>query len=393
MALSLIALEGLSPRDKRYQVNITRGLYVRVETNGRKVLFCEMMVLGKRLKRDLGEWPELSLKKAREMADQIKAEYLNSLEKEQTEEPHEKPVTFREVMEDYINFKYTKNPATGKLFRERLTLHVLPFLGDVPLKEIKAPDVISRLRLTEAEGKIYTCKICARGISAILDYAVNYGLIDANPCARIGRVLQNPEHTAMPSVGAERLSELFSYLVRINAGEMAVNYALWSCCSLLRPSENRLMRWDWIDGDVLTVPAEIMKKRREHRVPITAFMSEILKSQEAAIKVIGKRSSFVWPRSGRDEGPVGECWFQRLIKKSPLDGQLTPHGLRSTGRSWMAEHDVPTEVAEACLAHLNPNPIVNIYNRSDYLEKRREAMEKWSEEVRRLWQEASKSKA
>ena len=387
MALSKIAIDGLGPGPKRYQVNIQPGLFVRVETTGRKVLFCEFTAAGKRIKKDLGTWPELSIEGARTRMDDLRQETVRRTQMVLTGEG----VTFGEMAEEYLKFRLPKLSTSSQYNKKHyINDFLIPALGTLTLKEVTPPVALPVLRRIESKGMSATPRFCAAELNQILNYAVVCGLLAANPCMQIASALNPLSHRHHPSVPISEFAPFFEFLAR-GASESMKHYALWSLCSLLRPGENNKMRWEWIDGDVLTIPAELMKARRSHRVPLTSFMSEILDAQKMILDKFLPGSPFVWASGTTLTGRVYQADLLKLIEHSPLAGRLVPHGMRATGRTWMAENGVPFEVCEAALAHKPRSYVVDAYNRSDYLEQRRVVMERWTEEIRKMWENALKN--
>jgi integrase len=133
--------------------------------------------------------------------------------------------------------------------------------------------------------------------------------------------------------------------------------------------------WDEIDLATATwsVPGSRMKTQKSHAVPLSDAAVAILLAQEA---VRGK-SPYIFP-GGRPSKPLSTMAMAAVIKRMGVDGDWTIHGMRSAARSWMADNGVPFEVAEACLAHAVGNAVVQAYQRSSMLERRRPVMGAWA---------------
>lgn len=150
---------------------------------------------------------------------------------------------------------------------------------------------------------------------------------------------------------------------------------LFSLCSMLRPGENAKLRKSWIEADVLTIPAVEMKKGRAHRVPITAFMQTLINAEQRLSP--HPRSDFIFAvkQTGKH---VSAQALAKHLHSTDLSGKLVAHGLRSIARSWLADHETPFEVAEACLSHVSGTAVSRAYQRSDYLAARTPVMTRWS---------------
>ena len=150
--------------------------------------------------------------------------------------------------------------------------------------------------------------------------------------------------------------------------------------SLFRIGECAALKWAWLNEDTRTIeiPRERMKMRRDFRIPVTPQIDALLEHVKAFQETRGIDSEFVFSISGRR--PLYAGVPTNLMRKY-FKGRMVIHGIRSMGRTWMAEHGVDFAVAEASLAHVEHNAVVRAYSRTDYLEQRREVLEQWDEYV------------
>ena len=210
----------------------------------------------------------------------------------------------------------------------------------------------------------------------VMDLAVCAGYVHHNPIDRVSRVFAAPIVKPMPSVHWRDLPHVME-IVKSATKRTQLLFA-WACLSLLRPIETVKVRWDWIDGDVLIIPATEMKKSRVHRLPPLPTMLNVL--QAAKTESPHPKSPFIW--AGRVSGRhMSEQTLAKFFHETELKGRLVAHGIRSIGRSWMADNDAPFEVAEACLSHVSGSSVSRAYQRSDYLTQRRSLMASWCQYV------------
>lgn len=260
--------------------------------------------------------------------------------------------------------------------RRRIERHVMAALGRRQIDEITAPLVIAHLKALESEGKQATLKRLLMRTREIMSFAVCAGYVKHNPLEDVSRVFSPPKTTPMPALHWRELDTACGAFVDAPDGMRLL--FLFSACSMLRPGENAALRWSWIEGDVITIPAEAMKKRKAFRVPVTPLMARLLNAARGL--GTGRRSAFVFP--GRERGkPVSSQALAKYLHSSPLSGRLVAHGLRSMARSYLADHEAPFEVAEMCLAHAVGSSASRAYQRSDYLSTRRDLMADWSKYV------------
>lgn len=254
-----------------------------------------------------------------------------------------------------------------------IELHLMPLMGSRPLDEITAPLLIHVVRPLEKAGKQATLKRMLMRCREILDLAVCAGFIPHNPVDRVSRVFAAPVVTPMPAIRWQDLPEAMS-VMREAPRRMQILFML-QLVTMLRPGEASKLRREWIDGDVLMIPASEMKKGREHRVPLTPLSLRLLDATKSESR--HPRSSFVFP--GRvSSRPISPQTLTKHLHSTELRGRLVAHGLRSVARSWMADRGVPFEVAEACLSHVAGTTVSRAYQRSDYFEARKSVMADWS---------------
>ena len=141
-----------------------------------------------------------------------------------------------------------------------------------------------------------------------------------------------------------------------------------------RSGETLGVTWDEIDFDTATwvVPASRMKRGKPHSVPLSGAAIAILRAQEAA----RGKNPYVFP-GGRPRQPLSLMAMTMAMRRLGA-GEFTVHGMRNAARSWMADNGVEFELAEACLAHAVGNAVVQAYQRSSMLERRRPVMSRWA---------------
>lgn len=270
-----------------------------------------------------------------------------------------------------------KNLKRGRIVsyqdeKRRMERYIITPLGGRQIDEITAPLVIATVRCIERDGHQATLKRVLMRTREVLDLAVCAGYIQHNPCDRISRIFAAPIVTPMPAV---HWRELPAVMQVMNAATPRTQLLFaWACLSLLRPIETVKVRWDWIEDDALTIPASEMKKGRPHRLPLLPEMLAIFKDAKALSP--HPKSPLIW--SGRTNGShMSAQTIAKYLHESKFRGRLVAHGIRSIGRSWLADHDAPFEAAEACLAHVSGSSVSRAYLRSDYLPQRRALMARW----------------
>ncbi len=367
MPLTTKKIDSLKPGATRYSIADSGGLTLRVQPSGRKIWYLRSSVAGRVVDKKLGNFPDLSLMQARQKARRLR--------KEVGLEPP-RGYCLRDAFRLWCRLKKPQI-VSYQDERRRLERYIVKPLGGRQLDEITAPLVIRAVMPLEQAGKRATLKRVLMRLREVLDLAVCAGYIEHNPLARVSRVFAPPTVTPMPAVGWKDLPEVMR--VMADAPERMQILFLFSLCSMLRPGENAKLEKSWIHDDVIEIPAEHMKKRKPFRLPLTGFMRELLE-REAALSP-HPRCAFVFVArvTGRH---ISAQALAKHLHSTELKGRLVAHGLRSIARSWLADAQVPYEVAETCLSHDVGSLVSRAYQRSDYFDARRSIMERWSEHVR-----------
>lgn len=366
-------IAALRPRGKRYVVTDVRGLTLRVHPSGTKSWCVRLCAYGRVTDRVIGQWPAVQVKEARQTARRMM--------KDAGLEPPA-GYTFNDAFRLWVGLKKGRIVSYADE-RRILENHLLHHVRNRQLDEISAPMIVQVLRPLDAAGKRVTLKRVLMRTREILDLAVCAGYIQHNPIERLSRIFAPPVVTPMPAVDWRELPDVLS-IMREAPERIRILFAL-NLLTMLRPGEAVKLRRSWIVGDVLTIPADEMKKGRAHRVPLTA---EVLALIEAA------RAAFPHPRSdlifqSRTAGrPISPQTLAKHLHGTALRGRLVAHGLRTIARSWLADMGEPFEAAEACLSHVAGSGVSRAYQRSDYLEARRGMMRRWSAYVRDCAQSA-----
>lgn len=383
--LTATEIRSAKPKDKEYYLADGQGLKLRILPSGLKqwLLNYYRPTNGKRANLNLGRYPDLSLAQARKnalearelIAQGIDPQEDRKQKAEQQQAIHEH--TLRNTAQTWLEVKATEvTPDYAADIWRSLELHILPSLADTPISQITAPQVIELLKPIEAKGNLETIKRLSQRLNEIMNYAANCGLIQANPLTGIKAAFIKPKKENMAALKPAELPELMAALANASIKRITRCLIEWQLHTMTRPSEASGAKWEEIDWEekVWIIPAERMKKRREHRVPLTEQMIELLE----AIKPISGHRDYIFPS---DRDPLKPCHSQTAnmaLKRMGFANRLVSHGLRSLASTTLNEQGFEADLVEAALAHVDSNQVRSAYNRTDYLERRRAMMFWWS---------------
>nr|WP_061796395.1 integrase domain-containing protein [Serratia ficaria] len=364
------------------------GLFLLVKTTGKKLWRFRYLRPGSssRTMVSLGAYPALSLADAR----QIRAEKLAILARgidpqaKEAEEAEQKQVAqesiFLNVAKQWFALKQASvsSKHTEDIWRS-LEKDILPSIENVPVQDIKARLLIQVLEPIKARGALETVRRLVQRINEIMIYAVNTGLIDANPASGIGNAFERPKKQHMPTIRPEELPKLMRTISISNLSISTRCLLEWQLLTLIRPAEASATAWTEIDIEnrEWRIPAERMKAKRDHVVPLSDQALEIL---EIMHPISGQREH-VFPSRNAPRKPMNSQTANAALKRIGYGGKLVAHGLRSIASTAMNEAEFNADMIEAALAHCDKNEVRRAYNRSTYLEQRRALMDWWGAEV------------
>ena len=358
------------------------GLMLAVKPAHSKSWVQRIVVQGKRRNAGLGGYPLVTLAEARDAA------FANRRIARRGGNPfegHRKPVvpTFAQAASKVVAAQAGAWKDTGRSrhqWESSLAKYAFPTLGDMSLAAIATSDVMTVLTPIWSSKRVTASRVRLR-ISAVMKWGIAHGYRTDDPAG--AAVLQalpkgvgtaRRHHLALPYAevgGAVRR-------VRESGGWLGTKLAFeFLVLTAARSGEVRGARWPEIDGDSWTIPAERMKAKVEHRVPLSPRAQAIIAEARDIPRTAAARQ-LVFP--GLRGRALADATISKLLREIGIGA--VPHGFRSSFRDWAAEcTDTPHAVMEAALAHTIKNRSEAAYARSDLLAKRRELMDAWADYV------------
>jgi integrase len=375
-------------KSKEYNLADGRGLALRIKPNGSKLwLFnYQRPFTKKRANMGLGIYPDVSLADARTKRNNARELLAKDLDPQEHRQSHalgmkqEAENTFRTIANQWLAVKsasVTKNYHTD--ITRSLELHLFPELATIPINKLTAPRVISVLKPIEAKGSLETVRRLCQRINEIMVFSVNTGILETNQLAGIIKAFQAPEKKNLPTLTPSQLPQLIVRISNASIKRTTRSLLEWQLHTMVRPSEAAGAKWSEIDTKkkLWTIPAERMKKKRIHIVPLTDQTIALLE----ALKPYSGHRDYIFPSDRDPKKPTNPQTANMAIKRMGYGGQLVAHGLRSIASTTLNEQGFDPDVIEAALAHTDSNEVRRAYNRSDYIDKRRVLMENWSKHI------------
>lgn len=364
----LTAMRGAAMERTEVRDTETRGLSIRVSATGAMSWSLRYRDRhGGRHRLTLGDYPALTLKRAREVALKKRADLLEGKDPKKAD-----LVTLEDLLDEYYK-RHVLGTRRPDLVDAMFTNHVKPGIGKHRLEELGRGEIIAYLDGLQDKGMRAQVNRIQSALSSAFNWAVDNGHMNVNPILGLkrrvkeqsrDRVLSDDELRAVWLAAAERSTPSREFLWLL-------------VLSLQRRDEVRLMRWDELDSKqkVWSLPARRTKANRAHIVPLSEFSWEILET-------IPKLGEFVFTIDGKipyaGQSKMGEA----LRKASGVQG-WTLHDLRRTGRTGLSRLKVPSMVSELVINH-GRDSLQKTYDLHEFLDEKRDALERWSNHVRNI---------
>lgn len=360
------------------------GLFLKVDPSGAKRWVQRINIRGKRRELGIGPASLVSLQEARETALENRKLARAGGDPLQAKREAQAILTFEEAARKVheLHRPTWRNAKHAAQFISTLETYAFPVMGRVQVSDMTTADVLGVLTpiwLTKPE----TARRVRQRIGTVMKWAVAQGWRQDNPAQAIASALPKQDKAQQPrkSLPYADLPAFLSDLQATDANpltKLALELVILTAC---RSGEARLARWDEVNLDAAewAIPAERMKAKRSHRIPLSARAIEVLQAAHDECTRLGDDSGLVFPGTKRGK-PLSDMTLTKLVKAMGYDVHV--HGFRTSFRTWAQERtNYPREVAEAALAHVIADKVEAAYARSDVFEKRRKMMDVWATQV------------
>lgn len=388
------------PGKPRVRLSDGGGLYLEVSPAGSRRWFWKFYPDGKESRLALGSYPAMSLKAARASRDKarhMRASGTNPVHARQLEKAAasaSRGTTFEAVAREMVAAKSGGwSPRHAEKWLRMVEKDLFPWLGSLPLTSITAPVLLAALRRTESRGAISTARDLRQYAGQVFRHGIATGRCERNPAADLAGALKTAPVRHMAAVldplkAGALLRDIDGYGGQpLTRGALALSALLFQ-----RPGNMRAMEWAEVDADAAlwTIPAAKMKRTlhgktngRPHLVPLPMQALAILDE----LRPLSGHGRFVFPSMLTGERCMSDNTVRAALRRMGYGNEdMTAHGFRAMARTLIAERlpGIQQDVIEAQLAHGKTGPLGMAYDRSEYLEQRRQMMQAWADYLDRL---------
>lgn len=368
-----------------------KGMYLEVTAAGGKYWRMKYRHAGKEKRLALGVYPTVSLaqaRKARDKAREIIAEGHDpaQLKREaKLTKATSDACTFEKVARQWLeHWKGTKTARHSDYVLRRLEADVFPALGTRPVASITAPQLLAMAKGIEARGALDIAKRSLQTCGQILRYAVAHGLIERNPAAdvRPADALKPQKKENYARLDAREMPELLRKIEAYQGSAFTRLAMKLMALTFVRTGELIGARWAEFDLEAAEwrIPAERMKMRTPHIVPLAPQAVEVLQALHTAS---GTRA-LLFPVERDHEKSMSNNTILAALKRMGYAGRMTGHGFRGVASTILHEQGFAHHAIELQLAHQERNSVSASYNHATYLTERRALMLQWANHLDKL---------
>jgi integrase len=390
MPLTDIKCRQSKPGEKLQKLSDGGGLQLHVFPNGSKLWRGAYRYDGKQKTFAMGAYPDLGLQDAREVWKAARAQLETGVDPT-TERRVEKlrmvagGTTFEQVATEWRRTKYAVDSKTGDDALHRVTMNIFPDLGALPIDTIDPPMVLKSLRRIEARGSLDMTTRVQRLVVRIFNYAIASGLRKDNPAAPVKEALKGHKAGHFAVIEVEELPKFLTDMAATEKGlEMKTRIAMRLMLhTFVRTNEIIASPWSEVDLDraIWIIPAERMKMRRDHVVPLSRQAVALFREMEP----ITAGRHFIFPHRSKGKQHMDMNTVLRALSRMGYQGKMTGHGFRSLAMSTITQQlGHPEKIVDLQLAHLKKNKTDKAYDRAKWLKERTRIMQDWSDYVERV---------
>lgn len=392
MPLTDTAVRSAKPQAKASKLFDSGGLYLEVSPAGGKWWRWKYRFAGKEKRLSFGVYPDVSLKAAREKRDAARQQLAAGIDPgaaRKAEKQAQAGAESFEVIAREWHAKFSPGwvASHGERILRRLEKDIFPWMGKRPIAEIKAPELLAVLRRIESRGAQETAHRAMQNCGQVFRYGVATGRVERDPTGDLRGALPPPKEKHHASIiEPKRIAGLLR-AIDAYEGFFATKCALrLAPLVFVRPGELRKAQWPEIDFDKAEwrIPAERMKMREQHIVPLSQQAIGILRELEPltnrGIPAKPDAPRYVFPGAQSRERPMSENAILAALRRMGYPKEeMTGHGFRSMASTLLHEQGWNHQTIERQLAHAERNAVSAAYNFAEHLPERRKMMQAWAD--------------
>lgn len=386
MKLTDPIIKAAKPKEKPYKLSDGQGLTLLIQPNGSKWWRYRYRMNGKEKMLSIGTYPDVTLKKAREMrvtADDLLKQSIDPSQHRQEQKQIAAIAaenSFESVARQWWNhWKHARTERHADYVIRRLEADIFPVIGNKPIHSITAPTLLMAIKKIESRGALDIAKRALSTCGQVFRYAVGHGLAERNPAADIkpSDVLKPTRKANYARLDQKDLPELLQKIEEYD-GQPLTRIALQlMALTFVRTGELIGARWEEIDmtAKQWRIPAERMKMRTPHIVPLSNQSLTLINE----LRTLALDDILLFPSERRDGKTMSNNTILYALYRMGYHSRMTGHGFRGIASTILHEHGYNHEYIELQLAHSPRDAVSAAYNHALYLDQRARMMQEWAD--------------
>lgn len=386
MSLTDLAIRNAKPSSRLQKISDGRGLQLHITTTGSKLWRLAYRFDGKQKLMALGIYPDISLAQARQATDEARrllAVGVDPMEQRKADRQDQKRTvenTFEIIARKWwAHWSPMRSPRHAEYVIRRLETDVFPVIGERPVDEILAPEIVQMVKAIEERGALDIAKRSLQTCGQIFRYAIAHGFATRNPATDIrpSDVLVSRRKQNYARLDAKELPELLRH-IEVYQGSSVTRMAMkLMAMTFVRTSELIGARWEEFDlqNARWDIPSERMKMRTPHIVLLSRQAVQLLQN----LHTLTGHRELLFPGERNPKTPMSNNTILKALERMGYKGRMTGHGFRGIASTVLHEEGWPHEHIELQLAHQERDNTSAAYNHALYLKPRAEMMQWWSD--------------
>jgi integrase len=396
--LSEAKVRAAKPQAKGYRIADGDGLHIFVTPAGGKSWRYRYYIGGRERIMQLGHYPDMSIAEARAARNDAMAilkaggDPVEARKADAAVAVARSAETFELLAREWHGLqrpKWVASHSTNVI--ESLEADIFPHIGNLPIRDITAPLILSALRKVEARGAVETARRIRQRVSEVFVFAIASGRAETDPAAILKKAMAPLSKGRMPAiVSLEEVREILSKVESTPSGAVTRLAHRLLALTAVRPGVIAGLPWTEFEGieekkdPLWVISAARMKLRlhyktdeaRDHLVPLSPQAIEVI----AAVRPLTGRGPYVFPNDRHAHKPMSENAIGYLLNRAGYYQKHVPHGWRSAFSSIMNErHSADRHIIDLALAHTPKDKVEGAYNRALYITRRRELFQEWAD--------------
>lgn len=391
MSLTDTKIRKLKPKEKEFKVSDEKGLYLIITPKGKMLWKQKIYFEGKEQKLSHGPYPDVSLKTAREKRDQARSDAANGIDPAYKKKAKKlsKQLGIENnfaaiATEWHLKFSEKWSPDHGKRILERLKKDIFPWIGKRPIAEITAKDLLDVLSRIESRGAIETAHRVLQNCGQIFRYAIQTSRATQDITSSLRGALQPVKQKHHASIIEPKAIGALLRAIDGYQGHLVTKCALRIApLVFVRPGELRQAEWAEINFETNEwhIPAEKMKMREKHIVPLSQQVISIL---QELIPLTGN-GKYVFPSIRTPNRPMSNNTVLGALRRlGYTSDEMTGHGFRSMACTLLNEQGWNRDAIERQLAHAERSKVRASYNYAQYIPERQKMMQAWADYLQEI---------